>query len=93
MQGVDSMRCAVIENGIVVNVVEAQEGWEDPGGRTLVPSDAAGMGDSYDGTSFVVAKKDPPPVSEQAEYAALTTQAEQTEYIARKLGLVPPVEA
>lgn len=44
-------RMAVIQNGIVVNIIEANDGFSVPG-CSLVPSDTAGMGDSYANGTF-----------------------------------------
>ncbi|CAM5772031.1 hypothetical protein LMIY3S_03707 [Labrys miyagiensis] len=54
------MRYAVIENGIVVNAIiwDGESEWSPPEGQQVVQSDAATIGDSYDGTSFT-----PPPAT------------------------------
>ena len=52
------MRTALIQNGQVINVVEAPEGWQPPPGLLAVPSDTAGIGDGWDGERFTPA---PPP--------------------------------
>ena len=41
------MRYALIQNGVVTNVIEAPEGWQPPQGVRAVPSDTAGIGDTY----------------------------------------------
>lgn len=45
------MRTAVISNGIVVNVIEASDGFTLPG-MTLVASASAGIGDTYTNGTF-----------------------------------------
>ena len=54
------MRYAVIDNGLVVNVIEAEPGFR-LAGVALVPSDVAGPGWAYDGADFA------PPVIPPAE--------------------------
>ena len=46
MQSVDDMRYAVIENNVVVNVINAPEGWTIAG-KTLVASDTAEQRDTW----------------------------------------------
>lgn len=45
------MRTAVIDNGVVVNVIDASDGFTLPG-KTLVPSATAGIGDTYASGTF-----------------------------------------
>jgi len=50
------MRQAVVRDsdGFVTNVIEALENWDGVAeGHTLIPSDTAGPGDTWDGTDFI----------------------------------------
>ena len=86
------MRHAIVENGIVVNVIETPDGWRDPESRSLVQSERASKGDTYDGRDFTTPVADETPLTvEQVAYAALTTQATRIEHIARLLALLPPL--
>ena len=83
------MRYAIVDNGKVVNVIEAPEGWSDPGRRSLVQSDTASKGDDYDGVTFTTpapAPKEPTP--EQLEYAEASTDPDRIALIAKHLGLI-----
>jgi len=55
------MRYAIIESGIVANVIEAEAGFTIPG-VVLVASDVAGPGWTYDGSLFHPPVPPPPPV-------------------------------
>jgi hypothetical protein len=48
------MRYALVESGVVVNVVEVVEGDGSTAqeGQALVPSDTANIGDLWDGSAF-----------------------------------------
>jgi hypothetical protein len=48
------MRYAVIEDGIVVNVIiwDGATEWSPPEGQQVVPSNEAGVGYRYDGAMF-----------------------------------------
>ncbi|HXF53357.1 MAG TPA: hypothetical protein VNK52_04465 [Hyphomicrobiaceae bacterium] len=51
--GGPTQRCAVVKDGVVVNVVEVGDApWRPPAGCSLVPSTDAGVGDLYDGARF-----------------------------------------
>lgn len=52
------MRTALIQDGQVINVVEAPEGWQPPPGLLAVASATASIGDGWDGERFTPA---PPP--------------------------------
>lgn len=56
------MRIAHIKNGVVVNVIEGDTGLVN--GVTMVASDSANIGDSFDGQSFT-----PAPVVDTRTYA------------------------
>lgn len=61
------MRTAVIDGTKVVNVIEAEEGFELPG-FLLVPTNMAGPGWSYAGGEFVApSEPEPEPVPEEIE--------------------------
>lgn len=54
------MRAALIEKGIVTNVIELPDNWTGakgewplPKGATVVFSETAGPGDTYDGAAFI----------------------------------------
>lgn len=47
------MRTAIIQNGTVVNVIETGEEWIPPEGVVSIASDAAGIGDLWDGVAFL----------------------------------------
>ena len=47
------MRTALIQNGQVINVVEAPEGWQPPPGLLAVASATASIGDGWDGEVFI----------------------------------------
>ena len=51
------MNYAVIDNGIVENIIVAEDGFTIEG-KTLVPADGAAIGDTWDGSNFI---KPPPP--------------------------------
>jgi len=55
------MRYAIIEGGIVANVIEAEAGFTIPG-VVLVASDVAGPGWTYDGSAFYPPVPPPAPV-------------------------------
>lgn len=55
------MRYAIIEGGIVANVIEAEPGFILPG-AVLVASDVAGPGWTYDGLAFYPPVPPPAPV-------------------------------
>ncbi len=81
----DSMRYAVINGAnTVVNVIDAPEGWT-VADHTLVASDTAQKKDTWDGSAF-----DTPvvsvPVTLQAQYAALSNDAERISLMAQNLG-------
>lgn len=46
------MNYAVIDNGIVENIIVADEGFTIDG-KTLVPADGAAIGDTWDGSMFI----------------------------------------
>lgn len=52
------MNYAVIDNGIVENIIVADEGFTIEG-KTLVPSDGAAIGDTWDGSTFTPPAPDP----------------------------------
>lgn len=54
------MRCAIIENGKVVNIVEADADFAATMG--WIVSDAAAIGDDYDSGSFVKPITEPAPI-------------------------------
>lgn len=54
------MRYAIINDGVVENVILAQPGFTLPG-KTLVPTDTAGPGWTWDGTTFSPPEPPPPP--------------------------------
>lgn len=54
-------RYAVIENGRVVNVILADEGFIAAHGLRAVPSDEAGPGWAFDGTRFTPPPRPPDP--------------------------------
>lgn len=56
------MRCAVIENNLVVNVIEA----DDPALFRAIPGESANIGDLWDGEAFVTP---PPPVPQSVARA------------------------
>lgn len=55
------MRYALIVAGVVSNIVEWDGSRQFPAAGTLVQSDAANIGDSYNGTTFTPATVTPPP--------------------------------
>ncbi len=58
------MRMAIVRDGVVVNVAAAPVGWISDEG-SVVPSDVAGIGWSYNGNSFsppIEPPQQPPPV-------------------------------
>lgn len=57
------MRKAVIENGIVTNVIEAGPDFELPG-KTLVDAGNAGIGWTWDGETFTPPEPEPEPIPE-----------------------------
>lgn len=58
------MRIAIIENGLVVNVVEAQPDFAPGSGFVAVATETAGPGWSYDGAAFHPPAASLPPVPE-----------------------------
>ena len=89
------MRYAVIENNVVVNVIDAPDGWTISG-KTLVASDTANKRDTWapDGVVlegaevfFVPGEKPDPPVDPAVQYAALTSETDRILAIARHIGL------
>ena len=66
------MRVAIIENGIVTNVCEADQEWADANGGIV--TDIAGPGWSYDGQSFVAPVISEPDTPVQDPIAALQQQ-------------------
>lgn len=68
------MRYAQIENGKVVNVLELAEGKTEWQGLLVVPSETAGIGDSYVGDEFV--RPDPEPDPETPEQTRARLEAE-----------------
>ena len=85
MQSVDDMRYAVIENNVVVNVIEAPEGWTISG-KTLVASDTAQKRDTWNGSAFSTPVVEVLPTL-QEQYAALTSDTDRILAIARHIGL------
>lgn len=73
------MLYAIVENSVVTNVMEwdGESKWAPPEGSTLVQSDTAGVGDTYDGTTFT--RPTPPtpaaPTPSQAERVAAALEA------------------
>jgi hypothetical protein len=73
--GVGKMRKALIdETGTVVNVIEVDGGWVCPDGHTLVASETASTGDTWDGQSFTTPVHTPTP----EELAIQAVEAETT---------------
>lgn len=66
------MRAAVIENGLVVNVIEIAS-FEDAPGLDLVASDFANIGDGWNGTTF--SSPSPPPADELDQVSARQIRA------------------
>lgn len=58
------MRCAVVRDGVVVNVVMASPAEDKLEGATVVASDTASIGDSYDGAVFTLPAPVYPPLAE-----------------------------
>lgn len=89
MPGVDDMRYAVVDKqGLVVNVIEAPEGWEVDDHR-LIETDVGGPDDHYDGRirEFTpVVTPDPGP-SPQKRYKTATNVSARLAVIAKELGL------
>lgn len=68
------MRAALIRNGSVISVVElapnwnqsdaGRDAWTPPAGVTVVPTDVAGIGWTWDGATFTAppSNPDPPPI-------------------------------
>jgi len=56
------MRFASILNGVVVNAILADHGFDPGDGSTLVQSDTAQIGDTFDGVHFTPAPPLPPVV-------------------------------
>lgn len=68
------MRCTLIQDGVVVNVIEANGSMVG-----AIPSDTANIGDFWDGVVFT-----PPPPSQKAiEAAYATRRLERTLLVAR----------
>ena len=112
------MRYAVVENktgnaipdrdagenftGKVTNVIEADEDFATPSGASLIASEEASEGDTYEvrkktlfkvgGEGFVKAEA-VAKVSPQAEYAAASTNTKKLAVIAKDAGLVIEEEA
>lgn len=62
-------RVALIQSGVVVNVVLAAEGWQPPQGVTavvLTEGQRVGIRDSWDGSVFTAASPDPLVVNRNA---------------------------
>jgi hypothetical protein len=57
----EGMRVALVENGVVVNVIMAGEGYSPPDGVTAIESDTAGIGYRYDGKALTRPADDGPP--------------------------------
>lgn len=88
------MRAAVIQSGVVVQVVVLGAQWEDPaspdhwvppGGSTVVLSDIAGIGWTWDGSIFTAPppNTDPLPTPEQVRAATFAALPERQDLIAR----------
>lgn len=58
-------RYAVVQGGIVVNTVvyDPETSWSPPEGATLVRSDTAGVGHTYDGATFTAPAAPEPPLA------------------------------
>ena len=81
----DSMRYAVINGAnTVVNVIDAPEGWT-VADHTLVASNTAQKRDTWDGSAFTTPVVSVP-ATLQAQYAALSNDAERISLIAQNLG-------
>ena len=81
----DMSRYAVIDSAnTVVNVISAPEGWTIAG-KTLVASDTAQKRDTWDGSAFTTPVVSVP-ATLQAQYAALSNDAERISLIAQNLG-------
>jgi len=84
VQSVDNMRYAVIENNVVVNVIDAPEGFTISG-KTLVASDTAEKRDTWNGSAFSTPVVEVPPTL-QEQYTALSTATARISFIAQHLG-------
>ena len=81
----DSMRYAVINGAnTVVNIIDAPEGWT-VADHTLVASNTAQKRDTWDGSAFTTPVVSVP-ATLQAQYAALSNDAERISLIAQNLG-------
>jgi hypothetical protein len=81
----DSMRYAVINGAnTVVNVIDAPEGWT-VADHTLVASNTAQKRDTWDGSAFTTPVVSVP-ATLQAQYAALSNDAERISLMAQNLG-------
>ena len=81
------MRLAVVDSdNVVVNVIEAPEDFRIDG-YTLVASDAAGPGDTWDGTAFTLAPEPEPVATLRERYSRATTTTQRVSIIAEALGL------
>ena len=75
-----AQRCAVVQNGTVINVIIADAGFDPKDGSIIVPSDTAEAGDIYDGKVF---KTPTPAIINQTQglnflqFMALFTPTEQ----------------
>jgi hypothetical protein len=84
------MRRAVIEGGIVANIIEADADFA-PGGMMLVDAEDAGarIGGTWDGAAF----GPPPPVAIERERDAMTVTLAQLRIALAEAGLLAAVEA
>lgn len=72
------MRKALIKDGAVLNVILIEEDFEYPlgEGETLVDSDEASPGDTYDGKVFIRPEPEPPVLDKAAKVAAALEAAD-----------------
>lgn len=85
------MRLALIKNGVVVNVVEAELGMHPD--FTEIGSEIAGVGDSWDGELFVPAAGEPVPPSETPLVQVLEVSCFQAKVALDQVGLLGAVQA
>lgn len=72
------MRCAIIENGVVVNIADADEAFALSQG--WIPSDIAKIGDLWDGENFITPAPTPaPPIVLKASQIMSALTHEETE--------------
>ena len=91
MQGLDSMRYAVLNNNDeVVNVIDAEPGFKPGLGLRLIISNTAGPGDLYANGTFETPESPPPEPTARERYLAATTDTERLAVLAEHLGLTDP---